>query len=126
MYLLIDLYYFFFLVILQYLLHICVSLLFILWRLNIIQSINYLAMLKFYSKLINDNLHNYFDDFMPDFSIGVTIGVTINIRNPDLQLPKLRYKLPHQILWKLQKIARNIILLITSEKVLRMNTGTRM
>ena len=40
MYLLIDLYYIFTLVILQYLLHICVLLLFILWRLNKIQSIN--------------------------------------------------------------------------------------
>ena len=40
MYLLVDLYYIFTLVILQYLLHICVLLLFILWRLNEIQSIN--------------------------------------------------------------------------------------
>ena len=39
-YLLIDLCYIFTLVISQYLLHICVLLLFILWRLNKIQSIN--------------------------------------------------------------------------------------
>ena len=43
MYLLIDLYYIFILVILQYLLHICVSVLFILWWLNKIQSINQLS-----------------------------------------------------------------------------------
>ena len=32
---------------------------------------------------------------------------------------------PHQKLWKWQKIAHNILLLITSEKVLWMDTGTR-
>ena len=56
MYLLIDLYYIFTLVILQCLLHICVSLLFILWRFNKIQSINQFKNNG--DKPINDTLTN--------------------------------------------------------------------
>ena len=43
-----------------------------------VQDIYYLSILKFYSKLMNNNLPHYFDDFMPHFSIGVT---NCNIRN---------------------------------------------
>ena len=52
MYLLIYFYYIFTLVILLYLLHICVLLLFILWRLNKIQSINQFAIK--YGKEVNN------------------------------------------------------------------------
>ena len=51
-----------------------------------VQDINYLTILKFYSKLINNNLPHYFDDFIPHFSIGAT---NYNIRNPDMQLPRI-------------------------------------
>ena len=51
-----------------------------------VQDIYYLAILKFYSKLINNNMPHYFDDFMPHFSIGAT---NYNIRNLDLQLPRI-------------------------------------
>ena len=101
------------------------------------QNSYYLAILKFCSKLINNNLPHYFDDFMPHFSIGAT---NYNIRDPDLQLPRIRHKFPRSSLryqlistlnetspeiMKMAKIARNIFLLITSEKVLWMGTGTR-
>ena len=60
-----------------------------------VQDIYYLAILKFYSKLINNNLPHYFDDFMPHFSIGAT---NYNIRNPDLQLPRIRHEFPRSSL----------------------------
>ena len=56
-----------------------------------VQDIYYLAILKFYSKIMNNNLPHYFDDFMPHFSIGAT---NYNIRNPDLQLPRIRHEFP--------------------------------
>ena len=59
------------------------------------QDIYYLAILKFYSKLINNNLPHYFDDFMPHFSIGAT---NYNIRNPDLQLLRIRHEFPRSSL----------------------------
>ena len=49
----------------------------------------------FYSKLINNNLPHYFDDSMPHFSIGAT---NYNIRNPDLQLPRIRHEFPRSSL----------------------------
>ena len=52
-----------------------------------VQDIYYLAILKFYSKLINNNL--------PHFSIGAT---NYNIRNPDLQLPRIRHEFPRSSL----------------------------
>ena len=60
-----------------------------------VQDIYYLAILKFYSKLINNNLHYYFDDLMPHFSMGAT---NYNIRNPDLQLPRIRPEFPRSSL----------------------------
>ena len=50
-----------------------------------------LAMLQFYSKRINNNLPHYFDDFMPHFSIGAT---NYNLRNPNLQLPRIKHDFP--------------------------------
>ena len=57
-----------------------------------VQDIYYLAILKFYSKLIKNNLLHYLNDFMPHFSIGAT---NYNIRNPDHEFPRssLRYQL---------------------------------
>ena len=60
-----------------------------------VQDIYYLAILKFYSKLINNNLPHYFDDFMPHFSIGAT---NYKIRNPDLQLPRIIHEFPRSSL----------------------------
>ena len=59
------------------------------------QYIYYLAILNFYSKLINNNLTHYFDDFKPHFLIGAT---NYNIRNPVLQLPRIRHKFPRSSL----------------------------
>ena len=52
------------------------------------QDINYLAILKFCSKLINNNMPHYFDDFMPHFSIDAS---NYNTRNPNLQLPRVEF-----------------------------------
>ena len=51
----------------------------------------YLAILKFYSKLISNNLPHYFDDFMPQFLIGAT---NYDLRNPNLQLPRIKHEFP--------------------------------
>ena len=75
---------------------------------------------------------------MPHFSNGAT---NYNIRNPDLQLLRIRHELPRSSLryqlistlnetsLEIMEIARNCtqykFLLITSEKVLWMGTGTR-
>ena len=54
-----------------------------------VQDIYYLAILKFLLKT------HYFDDFMPHFSIGAT---NYNIRNPDLQLPRIKHEFPRSSL----------------------------
>ena len=75
---------------------------------------------------------------MPHFSIGAT---NYNIRNPDLQLPRIRHEFPRsslryqlistlnetspEIMEMAKNCTQNIFLLITSEKVLWMGTGTR-
>ena len=56
-----------------------------------VEDMYYLAILKFYSKLINNNLPHYFDDFMSHFSIGAT---NYNLRNPNLQLPRIKHEFP--------------------------------
>ena len=65
----------------------------ILKSLNLIkvEDIYYLAILMFYSKLINNNMPHYFDDFMPHFSIGAT---NYNLRYPNLQLPRIKHEFP--------------------------------
>ena len=54
-----------------------------------------MAILKFYSKLVNDNLLNYFRSFMPQFSAGYKL---YNFRNPCRLLPKIKHEFPRQSL----------------------------
>ena len=60
-----------------------------------VQDIYQLAILKFYFKLINNELPQYFDSFTPTLSMGVN---HYNIRNPCRQLPKIYYEFPKQSL----------------------------
>ena len=55
-----------------------------------VQDIYHMAILKFYSKLINDNLPNY-----PQFSAGQQ---HYNFRNPSRLLPKIKHEFPKQSL----------------------------
>ena len=54
-----------------------------------------MAILKFYSKLVNDNLPNYFESFTPQFSAG---HQHYNFRNQSRLLPKINHKFPRQSL----------------------------
>ena len=54
-----------------------------------------MAILKFYSKLVNDNLPNYFESFTPQFSAG---HQHYNFRNPSRLLPKIKHEFPRQSL----------------------------
>ena len=54
-----------------------------------------MAILKFYSKLVNDNLPNYFESFTPQFSAGPQ---HYNFRNPSRLLPKIKHEFPRQSL----------------------------
>ena len=54
-----------------------------------------MAILKFYSKLINDNLPNYFQTFTPQFYAG---HQNYNFRNPSRLLPKIKHKFPKKSL----------------------------
>ena len=60
-----------------------------------VQDIYQLAILKFYFKLINNELPQYFNTFTPTFSMGVN---HYNIRNPCRQLPKIYHEFPKQSL----------------------------
>ena len=60
-----------------------------------VQDIYHMAILKFYSKLINDNLPNYFESFTPQFSAG---HQHYNFRNPSRLLPKIKHEFPKQSL----------------------------
>ena len=85
----------------------------ILKSLNLIkvQDIYYLAILKLYSKLINNNLPPYFDDIMPHFSICAT---NYNLRKPDLPLSRIRHEFPrsslrYQLISTLNEISAEIM-----------------
>ena len=52
-------------------------------------------MLKFYSKLVNNNLPHYFSSFTPQFSAGQQ---HYNLRNPTMQLPRIKHKFLKQSL----------------------------
>ena len=54
-----------------------------------------MAILKFYSKLVNDNLPNYFENFMPQFSAG---HQHYNFRSPSRLLSKIKHEFPMQSL----------------------------
>ena len=60
-----------------------------------VQDMYHLVIIKFYSKLINDNLPNYFKSFTPQFSAG---NQHYNFRNPSILLPKIKHEFPKQSL----------------------------
>ena len=51
-------------------------------------------MLKFYFKLMNNGLPQYFDTFTPTFSMETMGGNHYNISNPCRQLPKINNEFP--------------------------------
>ena len=60
-----------------------------------IDDIYYLSILKFYFKLINNNLPPYFDSFKPQFANGV---LHYNLRKPSMQLPIIKHEFLKQSL----------------------------
>ena len=54
-----------------------------------------MVILKFYYKLVNDNLPNYFESFTRQFSAG---HQHYNFRNPNRLLPKIKHEFPRQSL----------------------------
>ena len=54
-----------------------------------------MAILKLYSKLINDNLPNYFESITLQLSAGKQ---HYNFRNPSRLLPKIKHEFPKQSL----------------------------
>ena len=60
-----------------------------------VQDMYQLAILKFYCKLVNNNLPQYFNAFTPKFSVG---HINYNLRNPTRQLPTIRHEFPRQSL----------------------------
>ena len=54
-----------------------------------------MTILKFYSKLVNDNLPNYFESFTPQLSSG---HQHYDFRNPSRLLPKIKHEFPRQSL----------------------------
>ena len=72
-----------------------------------------MAILKFYSKLVNDNLPNYFESFTSQFSAG---HQHYNFRNSSRLLPKIKHEFPRQSLrYKLISILNE-----TSNELLKM------
>ena len=60
-----------------------------------VHDIYHMEILKLYSKLVNDNLQNYFESFTPQFSAGHQL---YNFRNPSKLLPKIKQKFQRQSL----------------------------
>ena len=60
-----------------------------------VQDIYYIAVLKFYFKLVNNHLPHYFNNFTPQFSAG---HQHYNFRNPTRLLPKIKHEFPRQSL----------------------------
>ena len=58
-----------------------------------VHDIYYLALLKFYSKLVNNNLPHYFSSFTSQFFAGQQ---NYNLRNPTMQLPRIKHEFPKQ------------------------------
>ena len=54
-----------------------------------------MAILKFYSKLVNDNLPNYFESFTKQFSAE---HQHYDFKNPSRLLPKIKHGFPRQFL----------------------------
>ena len=60
-----------------------------------VHDIYYLAVLKFYSKLVSNNLPPYLSSFTLQFSAGQQ---NYNLRNPTMQLPRIKHEFPKQSL----------------------------
>ena len=60
-----------------------------------VYDIYHMAILKFYFKLVNDNLTNYLESFTPQFSAE---HQHYNFRNPSSLLPKIKYEFSRQSL----------------------------
>ena len=54
-----------------------------------------LSILKFYFKLVNNNLPHYFNSFTPQFSLG---HMHYNLRSPVRQLPMIKHEFSKQSL----------------------------
>ena len=60
-----------------------------------VYDIYYLTVLKFYSKLVNNNLPHYLSSFTPQLSAEQQ---NYNLRNPTMQFPRIKHKFPKQLL----------------------------
>ena len=80
-----------------------------------VQDIYYIAVLKFYFKLVNNHLPHYFNNFTPQFSAG---HQHYNFRNPTRLLPKIKHEFPRQSL----RYRLIVTLNETSDDILEMAT----
>ena len=62
---------------------------------NNFYDIYYLTVLKFYFKLVNNNLPHYLSSFTPQLSAEQQ---NYNLRNPTMQFPRIKHKFPKQLL----------------------------
>ena len=60
-----------------------------------VYDIYYLTVLKFYSKLVNNNLPHYLSSFTPQLSAEQQ---NYNLRNPTMQFPRIKHKFQKQSL----------------------------
>ena len=78
-----------------------------------VKEIYRLRIYKFYYKLTNNHLPNYFQDFTPTFFGGVN---HYSLRNPIRQIPRIKHELPrHSLKYKLIEKLNN-----TSETIIEM------
>ena len=80
-----------------------------------VQDIYYIAVLKFYFKLVNNHLPHYFNNFTPQFSAG---HQHYNFRNPSRLLPKIKHEFQRQSL----RYRLIVTLNETSDDILEMAT----
>ena len=80
-----------------------------------VQDIYYIAILKFYVKLVNNHLPDYFNNFTLQFSAG---HQHYNFRNPTRLLPKIKHKFLRQSL----RYRLIVTLNETSDDILEMAT----
>ena len=80
-----------------------------------VQDIYYIAVLKFYFKLVNNHLPHYFNNFTPQFSAG---HQHYNFRNPTRLLSKIKHEFPRQSL----RYRLIVTLNETSDDILEMAT----
>ena len=80
-----------------------------------VQDIYYIAVLKFYFKLVNNHLPHYFNNFTLQFSAE---HQHYNFRNPTRLLPKNKHEFPRQSL----RYRLIVTLNETSDDILKMAT----